>query len=131
MADRARLGALFAVLPALWPLRLRALRQARGEALLMSDVLPFDPHRRRAGRDRQHVEEHVDQAVDAHALVYDLGAWRRYQEQAARLADLGELEMELAVGMPDPTDLRLDCPRWRRSLEAELDALAGRIGRRC
>lgn len=92
----------------------------------MPGVIPLDPHRR-ACRGRLRVEEHGE----AHALVYDLAAWRAYQEQAARLAELGDLEFEVAVGMPDPTDLRLDCPRWRRALEVELAALASRIGRRC
>jgi hypothetical protein len=59
--------------------------------------------------------------------VYRLDVWRELKATLTELAEVGELELELASGHRDDTGLAVDCRRWRRMREARSRQLSSRL----
>lgn len=59
--------------------------------------------------------------------LYRLDVWRELRATLGELAEVAELELELAAGLPDDTGLAVDCRRWRRVRETKVRELAPRL----
>ena len=59
--------------------------------------------------------------------LYRLDVWRELRATRGELAEVAELELELAAGLPDDTGLAVDCRRWRRVRETKVRQLGPRL----